>query len=644
MDNPNIDNAESVKNPSPFITFTARTIPATFDTSMSYQEALFALVNYLQTQVTPAINENAKITNEQTRVINELYYFVNHYFDDLNVQEEINNKLDSMVEDGTLAEIINQEIFGELSEQVAANTEAISDNTSAITTLTTDYGIEVHYPTTSGVSGTRQAIKFKDFTAILDLGIKDYLSNFIGYLVSNGMTTIKYVVISHFDIDHTGDLQSFIAFVENVNLDFTGCKFIFPHTPDWTRMSGVDGQKQRFEDIRDYLLGENYEIIYASSEGQEIEIDDGNKFVLYNCTDAKFDPYYSIELMTDVTDYNNFSLVTKVETTNNHSFVFPGDINETAQNSIADELGGYDVLAIPHHGSSMYAGNDFLNKFNPSIGVLMNGGNDTLYQNALVNQFADYDRNLYSSLQSGNVVIDGRNLNVNSQNGSVYPKFNNIIKSTDDLNDYVREGVYHYRENSGAPANSIYNYNSQFRLDVKEIGSGICIQTLTGIRSVYDVWHRKINVASSAYTTWQCDRPDLIQCVCKSTAGFTSSYTQITLEDGTAGYTGRLVRDGDTIKCVSKIGLCHLTGKLNITGLQAGDRITARVMLGGNDVCHIDQYANGSYLNLTFDNFVYLVEGGVIKVEVRNLTGNRGTLEYGLAGYNQISIEGCYRD
>ena len=108
MDNPQIDNADSVNNPSPFIAFTARTIPATFDTSMSYQEALFALVNYLQTQVTPVVNGNATITNQQTKAIQDLYDFVNHYFDNLDVQEEINNKLDEMADSGELAEIIAQ--------------------------------------------------------------------------------------------------------------------------------------------------------------------------------------------------------------------------------------------------------------------------------------------------------------------------------------------------------------------------------------------------------------------------------------------------------------------------------------------------------------------------------------------------------
>lgn len=43
------------------------------------------------------------------------------YFDNLDVQEEIDNKLDEMVEDGTLAEIINQEIFSDINDKIDFN-------------------------------------------------------------------------------------------------------------------------------------------------------------------------------------------------------------------------------------------------------------------------------------------------------------------------------------------------------------------------------------------------------------------------------------------------------------------------------------------------------------------------------------------
>ena len=48
-----------------------------------------------------------KLSKETTESFNTLYNFVHDYFDNLDVQEEINNKLDEMAEDGSLQELIN---------------------------------------------------------------------------------------------------------------------------------------------------------------------------------------------------------------------------------------------------------------------------------------------------------------------------------------------------------------------------------------------------------------------------------------------------------------------------------------------------------------------------------------------------------
>lgn len=68
------------------------------------------------------IIEKVNLTGEQVEILtnafNDLKNYVDTYFDNLDVQEEVNVKLDKMVEDGTLSRIINQEIFSELNEKV----------------------------------------------------------------------------------------------------------------------------------------------------------------------------------------------------------------------------------------------------------------------------------------------------------------------------------------------------------------------------------------------------------------------------------------------------------------------------------------------------------------------------------------------
>ena len=81
-------------------------IPTSYKDSMSYYECLAWLCKFLEETVIPSVNENGEATQELQNLYIELNSYVTHYFETLDVQEEINNKLDEMVEDGTLPEII----------------------------------------------------------------------------------------------------------------------------------------------------------------------------------------------------------------------------------------------------------------------------------------------------------------------------------------------------------------------------------------------------------------------------------------------------------------------------------------------------------------------------------------------------------
>ncbi len=90
---------------SPFIYYCQKVIPLAFDESLSFYEQLCHL--------TAKIKEVIEEQNIETQAIEELQNkylllvdYVDHYFDNLDVQEEINNKLDQMALDGTLEEII----------------------------------------------------------------------------------------------------------------------------------------------------------------------------------------------------------------------------------------------------------------------------------------------------------------------------------------------------------------------------------------------------------------------------------------------------------------------------------------------------------------------------------------------------------
>lgn len=84
-----------VNNPSPFIVFCQKTIPLAFDESMSYMEALYAFKAYLENEVVPAINNNADAVEK-----------IQRWIENLDLQDEVNNKLDEMAESGELTDLI----------------------------------------------------------------------------------------------------------------------------------------------------------------------------------------------------------------------------------------------------------------------------------------------------------------------------------------------------------------------------------------------------------------------------------------------------------------------------------------------------------------------------------------------------------
>lgn len=81
-------------------------LPTSYMESLTYEQQLLWLCKYLEETVIPAVNNNGEAVEELQTLYTQLKNYVDTYFENLDVQEEINNKLDAMAEDGTLNEII----------------------------------------------------------------------------------------------------------------------------------------------------------------------------------------------------------------------------------------------------------------------------------------------------------------------------------------------------------------------------------------------------------------------------------------------------------------------------------------------------------------------------------------------------------
>lgn len=107
------------KNLSPFKWFVLENFPfieADFDALTEWQ--LFCKLGKEINKIINSVNLSGEQVEKLTNGFNDLQNYVNNYFANLDIQEEINNKLNEMTEDGTLARIINQEIFGEINTKI----------------------------------------------------------------------------------------------------------------------------------------------------------------------------------------------------------------------------------------------------------------------------------------------------------------------------------------------------------------------------------------------------------------------------------------------------------------------------------------------------------------------------------------------
>lgn len=134
--------------PQTFRFWCQKILPLVYDDSLSYYELLCKVVDYLNktmedvntavqdvNDLNDSYNNLQQYTNdtfnEFKRVYDQLQNYVNSYFDTLDVQEEINNKLDDMVEDGTFDTL--------LAPYMRHYQDELDLMKSRITTLETNY-------------------------------------------------------------------------------------------------------------------------------------------------------------------------------------------------------------------------------------------------------------------------------------------------------------------------------------------------------------------------------------------------------------------------------------------------------------------------------------------------------------------------
>ena len=190
--------------------YTLGVLPTSYLMSMTYQEQVTWLCNYIQQTLIPQINEDVEAIQELQNLYELLRTYVNDYFDNLDVQEEINNKLDEMVSDGTIDDIIiNKTPFPELENRVenienSSLTElvVVGDSYSALDLSTwaedtaTQLNLNLHKSAQSGLGYTRETEantffidllnRFIDNVHFPELFMSETLRNKTKYVITYG--------------------------------------------------------------------------------------------------------------------------------------------------------------------------------------------------------------------------------------------------------------------------------------------------------------------------------------------------------------------------------------------------------------------------------------------------------------------------
>lgn len=175
---------------TPFKRFimTIGTIPTSYLDSMSYAEMLTWFCKFLQEDVIPAINNNAQSIIE-----------LQQYFNTLDVQEEINNKLDDMAESGQLEEIIS----AYLDAQSILGFDTIADLKGATNVINGSYARTLGKLTYDDTEGALYKIRLKTESDVVDDDLIVGLTNFdtlVGEKIGN-----KEIDDLEDEIDDTND-------------------------------------------------------------------------------------------------------------------------------------------------------------------------------------------------------------------------------------------------------------------------------------------------------------------------------------------------------------------------------------------------------------------------------------------------------
>lgn len=394
-----------MSNITPFRYWCHKALPLVYDDSLSYYELLCKVVEKL--------NEVIELTDETKVIVDELKNYVDNYFGSPEFEQLINDKLDTMAQDGTLASIINEELFSGLNTRLDTVETKTTENTSQITmnknditaleTKTNQLNAGLNQMANLIMKSSSLLTSNIIFTAlsdnaantvgnkwfgnccvltmlnngaegniVFDFGNGRDASVLINYIASQKTNRVMAVVISHYHDDHV-TLAKLNQFLNSSLIDTSDCYFYLPHGEiDWGSFTGVTYQNVETAVINSLTT---HNIGYTRVDREGYSEDFGQvKVTFHNVTANKFGDYYNYMYdedmnVTENTNYNNFSMISKVMF-KGHTIVLPADVEQPAEKNNANVVAGADIFVVNHHGLNLKSADEWIDALSPSISIL----------------------------------------------------------------------------------------------------------------------------------------------------------------------------------------------------------------------------------------------------------------------------------
>lgn len=224
-------------------------------------------------------------------------------------------------------------------------------------------------------------------TVIIDTGEDEDGSKLVDYLQSNNITTIDYLIITHFDKDHVGGANTVIDSIDIKNVI----------QPNYTSTS---------DDYNEYVNSLNSKGIIPINLTDDMSFSLGSSnFSLYP---AEQDTYNA-----DSDELDNFySIVTSI-THGKNSFLLTGDIlSDRLQELINMGNIEHTFLKVPHHGNYDKLSEAFLRAVNPKYAVITCSKKETA-DYKILSILNNLNTETYLT-EDGNIMVtsDGTNLTI----------------------------------------------------------------------------------------------------------------------------------------------------------------------------------------------------------------------------------------